>query len=225
MIRRQGTAVLFCALSLFACGGDDDSGNGGGGGGVDTGLSSSEKLSSLDGAEGKKVCESLATSFNTILSASDRKKISCTVLALPLSITANASGMLTGDVAKCDGLVAKCMNGEKISDEAPVFEVDDEFVDANECTEANATANFSSCEATVGEFEQCVNQMRSLFLAKFKLIACASIADPAKLMAEAGADIDIEAEPKCEALTTKCPDLELGTPDNIDGEESSGNDG
>lgn len=225
MIRRQGTAVLFCALQLFACGGDDDSGNGGGGG-VDTGLPTSDKLSSLDPADGKKVCESLATSFNSILSDADKKRISCVVLALPQSISASSDGKLVGDVSKCDGLVAKCENGEKISDQPPAFEVEDKFIDENECTEANASANFNGCEATVGEFEECVNQMRSLFLAKFKLIACASLSDPQKLMTEVGADVDIKSEPKCQALSTKCPDVEFGGDDSgDDSSDDNGNDG
>lgn len=204
---RSGTVALLSALCLIACGGDDGDGSGGG---VDTGLPKNEKLSALDSADAEKVCKSLASSFNSVLTESDKQRISCTVLAIPLSIKVSASGKIEGDIPKCKELVAKCGNGEKISSAPPAFEVDDVLIDESQCTDGSANENLSSCDATVGEFESCADGMLSQLDERFDIITCDSLSDIEGLMNMNADELEIQNQPECKALYTKCPDMDFG---------------
>jgi hypothetical protein len=198
-------------LVLAACGGDDDDG---GGSTVSTGLPKTAKLSSLNAGDAKQLCTSLASSFNGLLTDSDKKRITCTVLALPLSIT-QVNGKIAGDVPKCQQLVQKCMSGEKISDEEAAIDVDQEFISEDSCEEKQATEALASCDASVSEFESCASAMLTTFSAQYDIFDCKSLSDPEKLMMDAtGGGLEIEEQPACEALNTKCPDLDFGGGDD-----------
>lgn len=204
---RSGTVVLLSALCLIACGGDDD--GDGSGGGVETGLPKDEKLSALDSADAEKVCKSLASSFNSVLTESDKKRISCTVLALPLSITVSASGEIAGDIPKCKELVTKCNNGETISSAPPAIDVDAAFINESQCTDGSTEENLSSCDATVAEFESCANAMIKKLDKSFDVISCDALSDIKGLMNMSTEDLEIQNQPECEALYTKCPDIDF----------------
>ncbi|HET6333496.1 MAG TPA: hypothetical protein VFG30_09805 [Polyangiales bacterium] len=216
MIRRTGTAVLVCALQLLACGDDD------GGGNVSTGLPANAKLSSLDSADAEKLCTSLANSFNGILSDSDKKRITCTALALPLSIKQSSAGKIEGDVSKCKDLVSRCISGEKVSDAEPAIDVNEKFIDESSCKEAQTSENISMCEANVGEFEDCADAMLDTLKGQFDIINCDSLSDPEKLMEMTSDDSDGDSPPECEAINTKCPSLDFGGGDDGD---DNGDDG
>ncbi len=211
MVKSTRVIGVVCILLGFACGGSD------GDKPVETGLPKEAKLSSLDESEAKQVCESLADGFNGMVSDSDRKRIDCTVLALPQSVAVKPDGSFTGDVAKCQGLVARCMNGEKISDQAPLFELPTEFVDESSCKDSRAQENIAGCEATVGELESCADSLVSAFESQFALMDCESLSDPEKLTQ--GGDFDPEALPECESFTAKCPNVDFGA--SVEIEESS----
>jgi hypothetical protein len=194
-------------LVLAACGGDDDDG---GGTNVSTGLPKTSKLSSLDAGDAKQLCTSLASSFNGVLSDSDKKRITCTVLALPLSIT-QVNGKIAGDVPKCQQLVQKCMSGDKISEEDPAIDLDQKFISEDSCDEKQATESLASCDASVSEFESCASAMLTTFSAQYDIFDCKSLSDPEKLMMDAtGGGLEIESLPECKALNSKCPDLDFG---------------
>jgi hypothetical protein len=214
MIRR--TAVLVCALQLLSCGDDD------GGGNVSTGLPANEKLSSLDSDDAEKLCTSLAKSFNGILSDADKKRITCTALALPLSIKQSSTGKIEGDVSKCKDLVSRCISGEKVSDAEPAIDVDQEFIDESSCKEAQTTDNIGMCDANVGEFEKCADAMLDTLKGQFDIIKCDSLSDPEKLMEMTSGNSDGDNPPECEALNDKCPSLDFGGGD--DGEDNGDGD-
>jgi hypothetical protein len=215
---RTWAVVSVCALHIIACGDDDDSH-------VSSGLPASSKLSSLDDAQAQKLCKSLASSFNNVVSDSDKKRISCTVLALPLSIKQSSTGKVEGDVPKCKGLVTRCLNGETISTAEPAFEVQDEFIDESSCTEANASENLAECDASVSEFESCASAMLDAVSGQFDIISCDSLSDPEKLMEMTSEGPELDTLPQCKALNTKCPDLEFGDSsddsDTLEGDDSS----
>lgn len=209
MIRRTGTAVLVCALQLLGCGDDDGDDH------VSSGLPANEKLSSLDADDAEQLCTSLAKSFNGILSDADKQRISCTVLALPLSIKASSDGKIEGDITKCKDVVSRCLKGEKVSDAEPAIDLDDTLVDEKSCTEAKNAENFSSCEASVRDFERCADAMLDALRGKFDIISCDSLSDPEKLMEMVSEDLDNPAE--CKTLDSKCPDLDFGSGDDDSG--------
>ena len=205
---RTGTVVLLSALCLVACGGDDD--GGGSGGGIETGLPKDDKLSALDSADAEKVCKSLASGFNSVLTESDKKRITCTILAIPLSITVSGSGEIAGDIPKCKELVTKCGNGETISSAPPAIDVDEVFINESQCTDGSTNENLSSCDATVSEFESCANAMLSQLSKRFDIITCDALSDIEGLMNMDSDDLEIQNQPECKALYTKCPDIDFG---------------
>jgi hypothetical protein len=205
---RLGTVVLLGSLCLVACGGDDDDGDGSGGG-VDTGLPPDAKLSSIDSGDAEKVCMSLAKSFNNVLTESDKKRITCTILALPLSIKASTSGQIEGDIPKCKELVAKCGKGETISSAPPAIDIDQVFINEQQCTEGSATDGLAMCDATVAEFESCAKAMLSQLSKRFDIITCDALSDIEGLMNMNSEDLEIDNQPECKALSTKCPDIDF----------------
>lgn len=216
-MRTTRTVGLALALIASACGDDD-----GGGGRVSSGLPPNDKLSALDSGDAAKLCMSLADSFNNVLSESDRKRIACTVLALPLSLKQSSSGEVEGDVAMCKQLVTKCMNGEKVGTGEPAFEPPSEFIDESSCSESEASSQFAGCEASVSEFESCASAMLKTLSGRFDIIDCSSLSDPEKIQSEAqdSEDLEIDKQPECKALVSKCPDVDFGS-----GEEESFSDG
>jgi hypothetical protein len=193
---------------LAACGGDDD--GDGGGGGVSTGLPKDEKLSSLDADDSEKLCTNLAASFNGVLSDADKKRINCTVLALPLSITVGTDGKIAGDIPKCKELVTKCSNGETISTQPPALDVDQVFIDANSCSDGSGTEGFADCDATVAELESCASAMKKALSGRFDIINCDALSDIEGLMNMNTEDLEIDSQAECKSLVEKCPDIDFG---------------
>ena len=204
MIRHLRVVPLACLMWLLSCGDDD-----GGGTTVKSGLPATEKLSSLDDADAKKLCTSLADSFNNVLSQDELERIACTVLALPLSIKQGSGGKIEGDVAKCKMLVSMCLDGEEISDEEPAFTPPEgDLIDEATCENAKTDANLDSCEANVGELERCASAQLRALSSRFDAFKCESLSDPEKLMEMV--DEDPEDAPECESFYEKCPDVSFG---------------
>jgi hypothetical protein len=203
MLKRARAAGLI-GLCLFAGCGDDD-----GGSKVSSGLPPNEKLSALDSAEAQKLCLSLADGLNGIVTENDRKRIACTVLAVPLSVT-QSGDKIQGDVSKCQMLVSKCMGGEKISSQPPEFELPESFVEENQCNAANASSNLDGCDASVSEFENCADAIIGALDAQLAILDCKSLSDPEKLMDMDSSGLEIDSQPACKPLGDKCPDIDFG---------------
>jgi hypothetical protein len=204
-MRRCCLAIGLLCTWLAACGDDDD-----GGSRVSTGLPASEALSSLDEEELTTMCEGVHATFKTSLSASDQERITCTALAVPLSLSADQK---TGDAAKCEMLVDRCMNGESISSATPAISFD---IDWTDC-EASASAGFSAqCSATVGQLEACMSALADEFDRRWAFIQCAGLKDLEKLRAEVKgmSEFDAAQLPACKALADDCPGLEFGDDDD-----------
>jgi hypothetical protein len=203
MLKRVRVAGLigFC---LFAGCGDDD-----GGSKVSSGLPPNEKLSALDSADAQKLCMSLSDGLNGILTETERKRIACTVLAVPLSVT-EVGGEVAGDVSKCQMLVSKCMGGEKISSQPPEFELPDSFVDENQCSAANASSNLDGCDASVSEFENCADAIIGALDAQLAILDCKSLSNPEMLKNMDSSGLELDSQPACKPLGEKCPEIDFG---------------
>jgi hypothetical protein len=213
-MKRLGTVLLLGSLGLAACGGDGD--GGGSGGGVETGLDSDAKLSSLDEGDAQQACMALADSFNSVLTESDRKRITCTILALPMSVKLGEGNKLEGDIPKCKELVSKCNDGETISSAPPAFDIEEVFIDDAQCKEDSTNENFSSCDATVAEFESCAEAMLKQLSKRFDVISCDALSDIEGLMNMDSEELEIQNQPECKALYSKCPNIDFS------GSESEG---
>lgn len=209
MVRHARVVGCVALFIVAACGSDD-----GGSSKVSSGLPPDEKLSALDGADAMKLCTSMASSLNGVVTDTDRERISCTVLALPQAITISGSGEVAGDVGKCQMLVSKCMSGESISEADPAFELPETFVDEEtQCSATEASSKVASCDATVEEFETCATAMVGQLQAQLSILDCKSLSDPKKLMSMSSEknDLDIDKQPECKALVEKCPDIDFGS--------------
>ena len=201
---RVSRSIALCWLivvtSQFSC---SDSGDGGGG--ISTGLPASQKLSSLDNAEAKKVCTGVARGFNNLLPASEKRTIECASQAIPLSYDEATN---KGDVAKCKQLVERCLNGETISEEEGV-ELE-QLVDEEQCDEPDANAGLMKCDATVGDLESCGNALIDEYASRIRLIDCDNLADIENTRKKVEAELDPAKIPACKTIATDCPEIELG---------------
>ncbi len=199
--------------TLVACG-DDDGGNGdgpsGGGGStkVDTGLTASDKLSSLDDDDAQQACMSTAHTFNTVLPDSKWEEVGCVLVAITYLIEKNDGETDASDVEECETVMKKCVNGEPIDGEKVIVET--EITDESSCKDASATETFGTCEATVADYESCASKLASELKKRFSSISCDGVKDVAKFQEDLGAEIDISDAAECKTLRTKCPDLDLG---------------
>lgn len=200
--------------TVGACGDDDGdgdgSGNSNGGGGnttVDTGLSSSAKLSSLDDDDAKKACLGTAHTFNTVLPDSKWEEVGCAILGIAYVDDKNDGDSDDSDISECESVAKKCVAGDPI--DGQIADVKIEIADESSCGDASATKTFGDCEATVADYERCASKLASELKKRFSGVSCDGIADVAKFQEELGADIDIGSSEECEAIRTKCPDLDL----------------
>lgn len=198
-MRNGWFALAVVSLCLPACG-DDDGGNQ-----VSSGLPANEPLSSLDASESEKLCSAFGDAIDEALTDTERERITCTALALPLSVTESASGEPQGDPAQCRTLVNRCLKGEKISDEMVDFAFDDIEVDCSRIT----STSLDACDATVREFESCMSAIVDTYEQSFELIDCQQLADIDELMKQlAERDTEVSSLPACSSLFDKCPELE-----------------
>jgi len=202
--------------SLTACGDDDGDSDGDGDGSnggaasttVDTGLTASAKLSTLDDEDAQKACMSTAHTFNTVLPDSKWEEVGCVLVGITYTYDKNGGMTDESDVAACESIAKKCVNGESIDGQKVVVET--EIANEESCEDASATETFGDCEATVADYESCASKLASELKKRFGGITCDGVKDVEQFQEELGAEIDISDAKECETLRTKCPDLDLG---------------
>lgn len=194
--------VLVSGVWTAACGDDD-------GGGVSTGLPQDQPLSELDDGDVRMACEAAADGLDGVLSADERKRIECTGQALPLSINAAGSGQPQVDVGECRDLVQRCVGGEEIGESADAPALDLDFSSDVDCAGESMTAQFDDCDATVGQYEDCLNAVLAEMDRFFAMIDCDALAD-VESQDSLGGGLDLASLPACETLADQCPDVDLG---------------
>jgi len=185
----------------LACGGDDD------GGAVSTGLPASTRLSELDAQQVMDACGEIVVSLDAALT-SELERFNCTLRAVPMSISVTLSGQTMGDAAKCRELRDRCLAGEDIGGNVQPVTVQPVGSQIN-CTSPAAVAASQSCEATVGEYESCLDAIVANAQTSFRRLDCSLVADPSQL--QNAMQPPPPPQPQvCADLDARCPQLGIG---------------
>jgi len=208
--------VALSILLATACGDDDD-----GGATTDTGLPPDQVLSELDSADAEQACNALVDSLENVLSADDQERINCTVAAVPESISVPiGGGQPQIDVGMCKELVNRCLGGEAIGTpgESPI---NLNFSEDITCDEPQVNGSLSDCDATVGEYEACINGWLAEIDRLFSAIDCDALRDPQDVQDTFGQGFDMASIAQCDALTAKCPSISFvpGSDDDPTGDQ------
>jgi hypothetical protein len=199
MGKHLGWRVLTIVL-FAACGGDDDSS-----GGIVTGLPSEQKLSTLTDADVKKACQSVNDGASVVITPMAIRRAFCMEFAAAASVTYSSDGEETVDIDKCQQLVDTCIENTEVESDDEVVEVDG----ANDCEEASAN-DLDGCDATVGEYEACINTVLSEMQRVLSELTCQNAE---KISSEEYSnELDPTAIPQCQKVMDKCPDNSLGIP-------------
>jgi hypothetical protein len=204
MGKHLGWRVLTIVL-FAACGGDDDSS-----GAVVTGLPSEQKLSTLSDADVKKACQSVNDGASVVITPMAIRRAFCMEFAAAASVTYSSDGKEAVDIDKCQQLLDTCI--ENSEDDAEEVESDDEVAEVdgtNDCEEASAN-DLEGCDATVGEYEACINTVLSEMQRVLSELTCQNAE---KISSEEYSnELDPTAIPQCQKVMDKCPGNSLGIP-------------
>jgi hypothetical protein len=199
--------ILACGLfAMFAAGGcgDDDNGSAGGGG-VVTGLPRSDKLSSLSDQDSMQACTKTTTALNSLLTKPEIKRLTCDGVAVE-SIVEDAQGDVdSSDIPMCKKLSSECQSSGEIKDEDLVLELADEA----DCDGTKTEDMFGECEATVADYESCMSRVMKELRTRFLSLTCDVLSDVSKIDETLNGDVDVSDAPECQAIKTKCPDVDL----------------
>ena len=195
------SACLVSLAAAAACG-DDDGGDGDAN--VSTGLPRNDELSSLDDEDAVQACVNTAMSFNDVLSDSELERISCVLLAVESALQDGSAGDASA-IEDCEEFTKDCQAGEIDGEDV---DIDITIVSETDCSDANVNATFSSCEATVGDYEDCAGEVKRALRRKLSSVSCDILEDPDKIE-ELQADIDVSDAPKCQALRDECPNIDF----------------
>jgi hypothetical protein len=202
---KSNVMLRLLALGLIAaCGSDSNSTGGDGEVTVYTGLPSDKTFSSLTDAEIQSACKSFSDAAAAFATPEQSLRSECFAKGLSGSITATADGSsLTVDVAKCKMVSDAC-----VADPASAgVEVNEGDTDAGiDCMGADTT-EFASCEATVGEFEGCMNKLLATYRQLLSSLTCDNGQE--LFMSGGPQPPDTSTIPECMSLSTKCPNVEL----------------
>ncbi|MEY4577355.1 MAG: hypothetical protein RL701_2058 [Pseudomonadota bacterium] len=186
--------TIFWLLCLAACSSSDDDADVA----ISTGLPASQQLSTLDDHAVQDACRSIQTGIMDLISTSELTRAECASNAI-----ADAS---TGAVAECEQQTAACAADPKAHGVTPAT-----LAEAQEgCSSASADT-LAGCEATVSEYEACVNRLVLALRDRLHQVTCQVAANRAQSGAFAATSI-----PECKTFLTQCPDAKLGVPTTID---------
>jgi hypothetical protein len=192
-------AIVSCVCGL-GCGDDD------GGGGVSSGFPPSTMLSELSAEEVMQACSDLVLDLDVTLTA-ELDRVNCTLRAIPMSISVTLSGQAMGDPAMCRDLRDRCLGGENIGGADPVMV--DPVGPSIQCGSPAAVTAAQSCDATVGEYEACLNAIVANAQSSLRMIDCSLVADPASLQ-DAMQPPPPPQPQVCAELDAQCPQLGIG---------------
>jgi hypothetical protein len=206
--RRAETLTILVLHALIACGSDaSEGGSGGGTGGtqvtVSTGLPADRTLSSFDDADARRACQALGDGAAQVIPQSELLRAQCASYAIGETAKLNSDGTAINiNTADCETVTKACQ-----ADPASVGVNADGSVADSDCSTAMAGEHVASCEATVAEYETCVNALLGAAKVTLASLTCAN----AKTLIEDDGPKDLNAAdiPACKAFLTKCPSVEL----------------
>jgi hypothetical protein len=119
------------------------------------------------------------------------------------SIESNATerdGQLSVNTGACQNMTDACVQ------EPAKYGVDAEDLgDSSSCEGITAEATLKGCEASVGEYEQCLTQLVQVLRERVAKITCAR----AEELAQEDEGLDLGNIAQCQSFTSKCPDVQL----------------
>lgn len=195
-------SVCLASVSFAPACGDDD--GDGGSTNVSTGLPRSDELSSLNDDDAVQACVNTARSFNNVLSESQLERISCVVLAVSTILAEGGEG--SSAITECNEIVNDCLSGEL---DGEAIDIDITIVTEADCGNARASATFETCDATVGDYEDCASEVKKELHHKLTSISCDGLRDADELEELLNSEIDVSDAPKCKALQDECPSIDF----------------
>jgi hypothetical protein len=195
MGKTQGLVWALLVGMLPACGGGDGSSSG-----VDTGLPTTQKLSTLSDDEVKQVCHRVNEAATLTLTSTAVQQASCLSVGVKAGLTVSGSEV-TIDVTKCQQAVDSCATKPTATTSTD---------DKQDCDSASAK-DVDGCEATVGDYETCMNLLLGQVKHRLDELTCQNAM---KIQSTGYDDKDPDPAniPQCQSIKTKCPDAELGLP-------------
>jgi hypothetical protein len=200
-------AMLSIAGSVYACGSDDDKTPE-----ASTGLPAEAKLSELESAETPALCDAIEEGIDEVLPESEVKRLSCTFAAvLSMNLTEESTKI---DVDECESYVDDCLAGEKSSENGASLDLEG-WSSQTTCDQAAVAADIQECEATVAEYEACLNDALQTFVTFRDALRCSALGDPDKVREVFSSMPDPSTSDACKPLEQKC----AGLFDELRGEE------
>lgn len=187
-----------CLLSVMACSSSDDKS----GPGAVSSVDSSKALSGLSDADAKQLCKDAQSYTEKQMASVDSKKYSCGMTGL---MAAGMAGAETDEElqSKCKEAASECMSKPAEKDPGTDGQQEDPCADPKK--------ELANCDATVGEYNQCMSDSMDAWKAYANKDVCAE----AKIGGSSGDESAGLAEPEsCKALNAKCPGLGGGTQDD-----------
>jgi hypothetical protein len=191
-------AMLSIAGAGSACGGDDEKPE------ASTGLPTEAKLSELESSDAPALCDAIKAGVDQVLPDAEVKRLNCTFAAvISMNLTEASTGV---DVGACESYVDKCIAGEKTSENGVSVDVGT-WSSQTTCDQAAVTADIGECEATVADYEACLNAALQDFASFRDAIRCSALGDREKAQAVFSSMPDPTSSAACKPLEEKCAGL------------------
>jgi hypothetical protein len=199
---KRSLLVGLVGAALGCGGGDGGSGGGGGGGTFDLGVPKDKPLVQLEDSELETVCTRIENTASSLFSQQQLHDFACTFEGFAASLTADANGNFQIDRQACMQEKNTCLSMPYDPEDSPFEDLQDEF--AEECNPTQLRSQLADCNATVAEYEACLNAGLNLMRQMLSSFDCDRFnpQDLDNLM-----DFDPDALPACQTLAQKCPGL------------------
>jgi hypothetical protein len=180
MTMKRGSLVMVAGLLLAACDGSSHSN-------FSTGMDSGKTPASMSPADRATLCTKVESFLPTLMSKADMCKLSGMMGAM--------LGMGGGDLkALCTAAYDACMK-----------EPDDPVETTGDT--ASCSQGMSTCTATVGEIESCMNDLDAMMRAEMAKIPSCSQLTLSDFTATSTTTETTTSPASCTALEAKCPDM------------------
>jgi hypothetical protein len=190
-------AMFSIAAAAYACGGDDGKTPE-----ASTGLPAEAKLSELESSEAPALCEAIEAGIEDVLPESEVKRLGCTFAAvLSMNLSEESSEV---DVDACESYVDDCIAG-KTSETSVGIDLE-EWSSQTTCDESAVTERIGECDATVAEYEACLDAALQAFATLREALRCSAFEDPDKVR-DALTMPDPALSDACKPFEQKCAGL------------------
>jgi hypothetical protein len=157
------------------------------------GSSSGRRISDLSASESQELCSAFAQQVNQALGSGGIGRLTCTFTALFQSAQVDGNGQQTVDRVACQNAVDACIARE--TDDSGAIQCDpDEF-----------RADSQDCNATVSDFQNCINASLAQTAQLLDTFNCQTVTDPVAAQEALGSSGGMPAE--CASLQAACPGL------------------